>query len=211
MTARRLEHLTHDSWMRPRCSVCTAAREGKIDIPRAEALLAAGARLKPVAAQFGINPYALRRHWLEVSQGRKNYLRFGNRLAQESLQARVAQEQLAVIDHFVLVRNGLHKAFQLAFNAGDYGAIANLARAIDDNVERTARLTGEWKDDQPSSITTNIQILNLPGVAAVVAGVSTALAQYPDARAHVIEYLRGAAALPAPVNVVDVETADAAE
>jgi hypothetical protein len=130
MASHRLGHLTHDEWMRPKCSICAAAREGQIDIPRVEALLAAGARLKPVAEKFGINAYSLRRHWQAVSPTRKTYLRFGTRLSQQALQARVAEERLAAIDHLVLVRNGLHQAFALALAASDYNAVAPLIRLL---------------------------------------------------------------------------------
>jgi hypothetical protein len=201
MAEKRLEHLTHDAWARPKCSVCAAARKGEIDIPRVEAILASGGRLKPVAAQFNLNPYALRRHWQAVSPARKNYLKFGSRLSQEALQARVADERLAAIDHLVLVRNGLHKSFALAFQAGDYNAVANIGRAISDTVERAARMTGEWKDHQPASVTNNIQVLNLPAIAGVVSGIARALSGFPEARLRVIEYLRTTdevAALPPP-------------
>jgi hypothetical protein len=213
MADRRLAHLLHDDWMRPKCSVCAAAREGKIDVPRVEVLLASGARLKPTAARFGINPFALRRHWQEISPSRKNHLKFGTHLAQQALQARVADERLAVVDHLVLVRNTLHKSFALAFQAGDHAAVANLARVIADNVERTARLGGEWFDDAPSTSITNVQILNVPGVANVLSGITRALASHPEAREAVIQYLRtangGAVALPSPEpDVIDVVAAE---
>lgn len=83
-----------------------------------------------------------------------------------------------------------------------FHAVASLARALDDNVERGARLTGEWKDE-PRTVT-NIAIMNLPGVASVISGITCALADYPEARQKVIEYLRSAtdtAALPAPEQI----------
>jgi hypothetical protein len=145
---------------------------------------------------------------LAVSPERKNYLKFGTALAQEALQARVADERLASLDHILLVRNGLHKSFALAFKAGDYNAVANIGRAITDTAERAARMTGEWKDHQPANVTTNIQVLNLPGVANVVTGIAAALSAYPQARQRVIEYLRTAdetIALPLPApDVIDV-------
>src|ERR1700738_4500056 len=83
------------------CSGC-GTTSGCVDVPRAESLLSNGGRLKVIARQFNLNPYALRRHWLGVSDSRKAYLRFGTRLSQESLQARVADERLASLDHLTL-------------------------------------------------------------------------------------------------------------
>jgi hypothetical protein len=183
-----------------------AQRKGEADIPRAESLLASGGRLKVIARQFNLNPYALRRHWLGVSDSRKDYLRFGTRLSQESLQARVADERLASLDHLVLARNLLHKSLMLAFSAGDHGLVANLARAVAENVERSARLSGEWKDHQsPTSVTNNVGSLAMPGV---ISGIVAALSRHPEARMQVVRYLREADTLlelPAP-EVIDATT-----
>jgi hypothetical protein len=210
MAGRRLEHLLHDTWSRPKCSVCASARKGEADVPRAESLLASGGRLKVIARQFGINPYALRRHWLAVSPARKSHLQFGTRLSQEALQARVADERLAALDHLTLVRNTLHKSLMLAFSAGDHGLVASIARAVAENVERAARMTGEWKDHQsPTSVTNNVAILAMPGVANVISGITAALARFPEARMQVIRYLREAdtLALPPP-EVIDAATSE---
>jgi hypothetical protein len=185
MTGRRLEHLLHDDWSRPKCSVCGAARSGSVDVPRAEAILSSGGRLKCVARQFGLNAFALRRHWLAVSPSRKNYLKFGSRLAQEALQARVADERLASLDHLTLVRNGLHKSFALAFKAGDYNAVANIGRAISDTVERAARMTGEWPPDAvPRNIVNNFMMSD-------VAQLLQILKPFPDAARAIVDHYRG--------------------
>jgi hypothetical protein len=63
----RLVHLRHDDWDRPRCSICSAGRGGEIDLLRIEKLLADRAKLKAVAAKFGLKQDALRRHWDAVS------------------------------------------------------------------------------------------------------------------------------------------------
>jgi hypothetical protein len=207
MAAQRREpHLSHDDYQRPRCSICRLGREGTVDLPRIEKLLADGARLKPVAERFQINWCSLRRHWLEVSAERKNYLKFGSRLSREALAAAADEEKLGSVDHLRLIRAGLHRTFQKAVQIGDFHAVANLARALDDNVERSCRLSGEWRDE-PTSIT-NVAVINLPGVANVIGGIARTLAGFPDARQKVIEYLRTAngatVALPAP------ETIDAA-
>jgi hypothetical protein len=104
----------------------------------------------------------------------------------------------------------LHKSLMLAFSAGDHGLVANLARAVAENVERAARMTGEWKDHQPASVVNNIQVLQLPAVAGVISGIAGALARYPEARQAVVAYLRTAddtLALPAP-EIIDAAASE---
>ena len=62
----------------------------------------------------------------------------------------------------------------------------------------SAWMTGEWKDHQsPTSVTNNVAILAMP---AVIAGITAALARFPEARMQVVRYLREAdtPALPPP-------------
>lgn len=205
MSQRREAHLSHDGHARPRCSICQAGREGTADITRVEALLANGARLRPVAEKFGINAHALRRHWREISENRKNYLRFGARLTAEALSVAVHEEKLETIDHLRIVRAGLHRSFQLAIQSGDFTAIASLSKALTENVMMGAKLVGEWRDE-PHTVN-NVQVLHLPAVAAVVSGLGKVLSDYPEARRRVVEFLKSAeseaAALSAP-EVIDV-------
>ena len=184
------------------------AREGNIDIPRVEALLAAGARLKPTAAKFGISPFALRRHWMEVSEDRKTYLRFGARLSREALVVAVHEEKIGTLDHLKIVRAALHRGLQLALQTSDLHAIASIANALNANVQQGARLAGEWIEE-PRTVTNNVAILAMPGVANVIAGITAALARFPEARMQVVRYLREAdtLALPPP-EVIDATTAE---
>ena len=200
---RRLVHLRHDEWGRPRCSICRAGRAGEIDLLRIEKLLADRAKLKAVAAKFGLKHDALRRHWEGIGTDRKNYLRVGRQLSQDALAAATAEEKVSTIDHLRIVRAGLHKLFQHAVEVNDHGGGASLAAALDRNIMHGAQLVGEW---QPSpSVQNNVAILNIPGVASTMAGIARALAPFPEARRAVVEFLKsknGATALPAP-EVVD--------
>jgi hypothetical protein len=200
---RRPVHLRHDEWDRPRCSICRAGRAGEIDLLRIEKLLADRAKLKAVAAKFGLKHDALRRHWEGTGTNRKNYLRVGRQLSQDALAAATAEEKVSTIDHLRIVRAGLHKLFQHAVEVNDHGGGASLAAALDRNIMHGAQLAGEW---QPSpSVQNNVAIFNIPGIASTLAGIARALAPFPEARRAVVEFLRsknGAAALPAP-EVVD--------
>jgi hypothetical protein len=88
---------------------------------------------------------------------------------------------------------------------GQRGTIAN---ALSTNILQGAKLAGEWTE-KPRTITTNVQILQMPGVANVIAGITAALARFPEARMQVIRYLREAdtLALPPP-EVIDATTAE---
>jgi hypothetical protein len=182
-------------------------REGNVDVPRIEALLAAGARLKPTAKKFSIPAFSLRRHWAEVSANRKSYLRFGAQLSREALTVAVHEERIGTLDHLKIVRAALHRGLQLALQTSDLHAIASLANSLTANVERGARISGEWVEE-PRNIT-NIAIMESPHVATVISAVTRALAPYPEARRAVVDCLRQTtAALPAPMETIDAVAAE---
>jgi hypothetical protein len=200
---RREAHLVHDSYGRSKCSICRMGREGSVDIPRVEALLAAGARLKPVAQRFGISACALRRHWLEISDDRKQYLRFGARLSREALVVAVHEEKIGSLDHLKIIRTALHRGLQLALQSGDLHGIASIAHALNANVQAGAKLCGEWVEE-PRQVT-NIAIMESPHVATIISAVTRALAPFPEARRAVVDCLRqtnaATAALPPPETI----------
>ena len=205
---RRLVHLRHDEWDRPRCSICSAGRAGEINLIRIEKLLADRAKLKAVAEKFGLKHDALRRHWDAVSSDRKNYLRMGRQLSQDALAAATAEEKVSTIDHLRIVRAGLYKLFQHAVELNDHSGGASLAAALDRNIMHGAQLAGEW---QPGpSVQNNVAIFNIPGVASTVAGIARVLAPFPEARRAVVAYLRQSEAAQLSGPVLDV-AADAAE
>ena len=175
---RRLVHLRHDEWDRPRCSICRAGRAGEIDLLRIEKLLADRARLKAITAQFGLKHDALRRHWDAVSADRKNYLCVGRQLSRDALAAATAEEKVSALDHLRIVRAGLHKLFQHAVEVNDHGGAASLAAALDRNIMHGAQLAGEW---QPGPIVqNNVAIFDVPGVASTLTGIARKIG-----RAHV--------------------------
>jgi hypothetical protein len=204
MINHREPHLSHDNYSRSRCSVCRLGREGNgPDIPRVEALLAAGARLKPLAKKFGIAPFSLRRHWAEVSANRKSYLHFGAQLSREALTVAVHEEKIGSLDHLKIVRAALHRALQLALRSNDLHGVASISNALSTNILQGAKLAGEW-DDGPRTVT-NIAIMESPHVATVISAVTRALAPFPEARRAVVDCLRQAsgatAALPPPETI----------
>ena len=90
-----------------RCQGCN-----HLERVRIERLLAAGASVKGTARKFDINYHALRRHWFNhVSvEARAAYIA-GTGAIKNQLETVVADESLALIDHYRIVRGGLYKGF----------------------------------------------------------------------------------------------------
>jgi hypothetical protein len=87
---------------------------------RIERLLAAGASIKGTARKFEIDYHALRRHWINhvSAEARAAYIP-GAGATKDQLEDIVADESLALIDHYRIVRGGLCKGFGAASELGD--------------------------------------------------------------------------------------------
>ncbi len=95
---------------------------------RIERLLAAGASIKGAARKFAIDSHALRRHWINhvSAEARAAYIA-GAGATKDQLEEVVADESLALIDHYRIVRAGLYKGFGAASEIGDCNALALIA------------------------------------------------------------------------------------
>jgi len=82
---------------------------------RIERLLAAGASIKGTARKFEIDHHALRRHWINhvSAETRAGYIA-GAGATKDQLEEIVADESLALIDHYRIVRGSLYKGFGVA-------------------------------------------------------------------------------------------------
>jgi hypothetical protein len=156
---------------------------------RIERLLAAGASMKGTARKFAIDYHALRRHWINhvSTEARAAYIA-GAGATKDQLEAIVADESLAIIDHYRIVRGGLYKGFGAASEIGDGNALALLAGRLHENLRDCARLTGELQRGPLLNIQNNV-LVNPDYMKAIVRIVS-AVAPYPEARAAVIMALR---------------------
>jgi hypothetical protein len=95
---------------------------------RIERLLAAGSSIKGIARKFDIDYHSLRRHWINhVSAEARAMNIAGAGASEDQLEALVADESLALIDHYRIVRSGLYKGFGAAAEVGDGNALALLA------------------------------------------------------------------------------------
>src|SRR5947208_9204444 len=167
-----------------RCQGCN-----HLERVRIERLLAAGASIKGVARKFAIDYHALRRHWRNhVSAEARAVYMAGAGAAKDRLEATVADESLALIDHYRIVRGALYKGLSAASELGDGNSLALLAGRLHENFRDCGRLTGELQRGPLLSVQNNI-LVN-PDYTRAIARIVSAVAPYPEARQAVIAALR---------------------
>jgi hypothetical protein len=156
---------------------------------RIERFLAAGASIKGAARKFDIDYHALRRHWTNhvSAEARASYVA-GAGASKDQLEEIVADESLALIDHYRIVRGGLYKGFTAAAELGDGNSLALLAGRLHENFRDCGRLTGELQRGPLLNIQNNV-LVN-PDYTRAIARIVSAVAPYPEAREAVIAALR---------------------
>jgi hypothetical protein len=176
---------------------------------RIERLLAAGASIKGAARKFAIDHHALRRHWINhVSADARAAYIAGAGVAKDQLEEVVADESLALIDHYRIVRGGLYKGFGAASEIGDGNALALLAGRLHENLRDCARLTGELQQGPLLNVQNNVSVG--PDYARAIAVIVSAVAPYPEAREAVIAALRDLDAASASVPALRVHGGEGA-
>src|SRR5689334_25340113 len=103
-----------------RCQGCN-----HLERVRIERLQAAGASIKAAARKFAIDYHALRRHSRNhvSAEARAAYIA-GAGARKDQLEEFVADETLALIDHYRIVRGTLYKGFGAASEVGDGNSLA---------------------------------------------------------------------------------------
>src|SRR5215469_13892682 len=87
---------------------------------RIERLPAAGASIKAAARKFAIDYHALRRHWrTHVSAETRATYVAGAGPAKDRLEEVVADESLALIDHYRIVRGAVYQGLSTASELRD--------------------------------------------------------------------------------------------
>jgi len=167
-----------------RCQGCN-----HLERMRIERLLAAGSSIKGTARKFEIDYHALRRHWINhvSAEARSTYIA-GAGATKDQLEEIVADESLALIDHYRIVRGALYKGFGAASEVGDGNALALLAGRLHENLRDSGRLTGELQRGPLLNIQNNL-LVN-PDYTKAIARIVSAVAPYPEAREAVIAALR---------------------
>ena len=177
-----------------RCQGCNHLERARI-----ERLLAAGASIKGAARKFEIDYHALRRHWINhvSAEARTAYIA-GAGATKDQLEEIVADESLALIDHYRIVRGALYKGFAAASELGDGNSLALIAGRLHENLRDCGRLTGELQRGPLLNIQNNV-LVN-PDYTKAIARIVSAVAPYPEAREAVIASLRDldGASAPAP-------------
>jgi len=177
-----------------RCQGCN-----HLERVRIERLLAAGASIKGTARKFEIDHHALRRHWINhvSAEARVAYIA-GAGATKNQLEEIVADESLALIDHYRIVRSALYKGFSAASELGDGNALALLAGRLHENLRDSGRLTGELQRGPLLNVQNNI-LVN-PDYSKAIARIVSAVAPYREAREAVVAALRDldATSSPAP-------------
>ena len=180
-----------------RCQGCN-----HLERMRIERLLAAGTSIKGTARKFDIDDHALRRHWINhVSPEARATSIAGAGASKDQLEAVVADESLALIDHYRIVRSALYNCFGAASEVGDSNSLALLAGRLHENFRDCGRLTGELQRGPLLNIQNNV-LVN-PDYTRAIARIVSAVAPYPEAREAVIAALRDldAASVAAPALV----------
>jgi len=106
----------------------------------------------------------------------------------DQLEEIVADESLALIDHYRIVRGSLYKGFGVASEVGDSNSLALLAGRLHENLRDCARLTGELQQGPLLNVQNNVLVS--PDYARAIAVIVSAVAPYPEAREAVIAALR---------------------
>src|SRR5499433_2659158 len=167
-----------------RCQGCN-----HVERVRIERFLAAGASIKGAARKFALDYHALRRHWINhvPAEARAAYTA-GAGATKDQLEEIVADETLALIDHYRIVRGALYKGFGAASELGDGNALALLAGRLHENLRDSGRLTGELQRGPLLNVQNNV-LVN-PDYTMAIARIVSAVAPYPEAREAVIAALR---------------------
>src|SRR5205085_2513560 len=167
-----------------RCQGCN-----HLERVRIERLLAASASIKGAARKFAIDYHALRRHWKNhvSAEARAAYIA-GAGVTKDQLEEIVADETLALIDHYRIVRGALYKGFGAAAELRDGNSLALLAGRLHENFRDCGRLTGELQRGPLLSVQNNV-LIN-PDYTRAIARIVSAVGRYPEAREAVVAALR---------------------
>lgn len=170
-----------------KCAVCNHSERSRIELLRAQ-----GAAVRAIGSKFGLNFYAVHRHWtFHVSEERKASLALGPVTA-AALAAQVAEESTSVIDHLRAVRAGLYALYDSAVSAGDRTGGALLAGRLHENLGKMAQLTGQLAQ---SPLVTHqhlhLSLAESPEIAAFVEQISRILEPFPEARLAVFRAVQG--------------------
>jgi hypothetical protein len=168
-----------------RCVVCTHP-----DKVRIELLLAGGSGQKAVGRKFGISKDSVWRHWTRHVDAQTRARLIMGPVQMHALAAQIAEENTSVLENLRVTRAGLYQLYDAALEAGDRTAGALIAGKIHQNLQITARITGELASSPLISINNtqnnNAVLADSPAFAAFQARLMRVLSDIPGATAAVI-------------------------
>jgi hypothetical protein len=164
-----------------KCAVC-----GHVDQVKIEILLAGGAGQTAVGKKFALSKDSIHRHWHgHVSMERRAMLIMGP-VPRQALAAQVCEENTSVLDNLRIVRAGLWNQYDAALAAGDRFGVAILAGKLHNNLQITAKITGELASSPLININNtqnnNVAMLESPAVTQLLARIIGVLRPFEDAR-----------------------------
>jgi hypothetical protein len=183
-----------------RCVVC--AHPDKV---RIELLLAGGAGQKAVGRKFGIGKDPIWRHWTRHVDAQHRARLIMGPVQIQALSAQIAEENTSVLDNLRIIRAGLYKQYDAALEAGDRTVGALLAGKLHQNLQITAKITGELASSPLIQVNNtqnnNVAMVESPAFAAFQARLIAVLRNHPAARDDVLrefQRIEVAPAIPAP-------------
>jgi hypothetical protein len=182
---------------RPRpCQICKHSERARI-----EALHLAGVSLDKLAAQFGVDRFAIHRHvHRHMSDEMKaTYLVGPSRIA-ELAQVAVAENQ-SILDYLAVLRSILVAQLDRMATANDADGVAKISRPLLDVLKALGRVTGEINSLAASTIINvshNTTILNSAPFTDLQAGLLRVCQAHPEARQDIVRLFRDLDAKYAP-------------
>jgi hypothetical protein len=171
-----------------RCQVCRSEHRWRV-----EALHCAGASLDSLAKRFGLSRDGIWRHAKShiSPEARASYLIGPADL--ENLALKAAEQGESAMDYAKVCRGVLFQQLAALGIAGDSKNVCMVVDRIMKVLEFQGRITGEVSALATSVHITNntVAVLESPGFAKVQMVLLRALAEFPAARACVVDALRG--------------------
>lgn len=151
-----------------------------------ELLLAGGAGQKAVGRKFSISKDSVWRHWTRHVDAEHRARLIMGPVQIQALSAQIAEENTSVLENLRIIRAGLYKQYDAALEAGDRTVGALLAGKLHQNLQITAKITGELASSPLIQVNNtqnnNVAMVESPAFAAFQARLIGVLRQFPEAR-----------------------------
>jgi hypothetical protein len=173
------------------CAACIHLESGRINF-----LAATGAKIAPLARQFGLNEGGLANHWAKhVSQDYKDKIASGGFSKFEDLRERVVEGENANLDTIEMLLRGHASQWSIALEAGDHQRMVQHAAQCRQLIRLRAELTGAIAEGVKTTTFNMIALWSHPAPARAVMKIMQAIdglaAEYrEDARARIVAALR---------------------